>query len=383
MRKRLGIKNKINIELVKQRVNDYPQISNLLESEINSFSEINTPTIEQVHIFIEWLYRFQDTSKALLYEIERVLNRISNSDVKNVENLFRKLSAANDKEQFDSVYSELFLLNHFILNGIKVEEYEPIIEERNLADFKLIFEKDEVFIELISPHYPQIDYEEKQNTLFQQIERVDSKFLVRISGFELIDFNYGVEGKRPEIVIPPNNSQIQEIILNFRNQASKIYDNKLPVELTKLCETYQRIKIEIVRRLSKEEIEHLPDTIGTYVAITGSRSGEGMPIDRFLKIINNEKKHFSTANINFIFIDLSNWSVIDRHYLEHEGYRKLFIENIEKKISSKIDGIFTYMVSNKKDERLLCRRVLYIRDSIVSKQNKELSEFINSWTLDL
>ena len=116
MSNKLKIKNKINIDNVEKRIINYPYINNLLKDHIASLSKINPPFIDQVHIFIEWLNRYQDTSIMLLEEMERMLDRVSKSNVKNIEILFKRLKNTIDKDQFKSVDSELFLLNYFIFN---------------------------------------------------------------------------------------------------------------------------------------------------------------------------------------------------------------------------------------------------------------------------
>jgi hypothetical protein len=359
----------ISVEKVFKGVKDYPYISKAIQPQLDGLSNLKQPPlIEQIHKVIYWLHRFSDRSKQLLDELERVISNIDGYKLVGKENLLSNFGMAKDNSNFNSAYSELFLTNFFIKNGIKLVPYEPLAKVgKNKADFKICLGAYHVMVELVTPSEQSIDFESKADFLFEKIERVESGLSIEISGFESYDSSDLWQTR----VESPSHKQIEEMITNFRKYAYNISDQELPVELPVLCEDYPRIKITVNRKI--------PNFEGTFVALGASRTAEGFPVRRIIKMILDEREHLSPDDCNLIFVDFSNWSRIERHYLDSPVDRKILIEELKKNMSSRIDGVFTYIVSNQKDESLINRRVLYLNPNKPCLGTSKVKRFLKFW----
>jgi len=360
----------INIENVLKRAKSYPRISKVIQPRLEELSKFKQPPlIEQVHKVIYWLHRYSDISKLLLRELEGVLIRIEGYEFSRKGNLLNNFGVTKNESNFTSAYSELFLTNFFIKNGIKLIEYEPLTKDGIYkADFKICFDSDNsVTVELVTPGQEITDFETKADFLFEKLERVRSGLSIEVSGFESYDSSDLWRTK----VEPPTHKNIQEIISNFRSYVPSLSDHELPKELPTLCQDYPRIKVIVDHRI--------PNYGGTFVALSSSRTAEGFPAGRIIKLILDEREHLSPDDCNLVFVDFSYWSQIDRHYLDTEVYRKVLIEELERKMSSRIDGVLTYMLSNQKDERLINRRILWLNSSKHWVNAKEFQCFLKFW----
>lgn len=359
-----------NIEKVFERVKSYPNVSKVIQPQLDSLSNSKQPPlIEQVHKVICWLHEFSEWSTELLEELERVLAMIEGYKFKGKEHLLSNFGTAKDYSNFSSAYSELFLANFFIKNGIELIQYEPIAKDgKYKADFKICLGVgNNVMVELATPGERSSDFARELAFLFEKLERVQSGLSIEVSGFESYDSSDLWRTK----VEPPTPKQIEEIITNFRKYAYKISDPELPKELPTLCQDYPRIRITVHRKIPSYE--------GTFVALSASRTAEGFPGRRIIKLILYEKEHLSPDDCNLIFVDFSNWSRVEWGFLRAEYYRKLLIEGLKKNISSRVDGVLTYMLSNKKDEKLINRRILYLNSNKPCLSTPEVKNFLKFW----
>lgn len=96
-------------------------------------------------------------------------------------------------------------------------------------------------------------------------------------------------------------------------------------------------------------------------------------------MILDEREHFSSDDFNFVFVDFSNWNRIDRWFLNSPVHRGIIIEELKNNMSSRIDGVFTYIASNKKDERLVNRRILYLNSNNQEFNKSEVQRFLKFW----
>jgi hypothetical protein len=258
----------INADKVLKRVVRYAHIKEVIEPQLRALLDYKQPPlVEQVHPVIYWLHRYSDTSKKLLNELERILSRIQDYEFYGKDNLLSNFGRAVDKEKFISAYSELFLANFLIKNGIMLVEYAPVARDgKARADFGVHLGKNNaVMIELVTPDQESKDFESKAHFLFEKLERVQSGFSIEISGFE----SYDGSALWQTSVDAPSHKEIEEMITNFRKFASKIRDDELPKVLPLLCPDYPRIKITIQRRM--------PNYSGTFVALRSSRTEREFP----------------------------------------------------------------------------------------------------------
>jgi len=370
MSKRLKASFAVNTEKVLERAKNYPYISKVIQPQLNKLKKYNQPPlIEQVHEVIYWLNRYAYKSKRLLNEIERIISRINGTEIKNKTNLLDRFGRAKDRSNFNSSYSELFLANFFIKYNFNLIEFEPKTNfGRNKVDFKLVLDKKKVFIELKTPSQPSGDFEGVANFLFGKLERIQSGGLVvEITGFESYDSSTLWQNR----VEPPTHKQIEEIITKFRKHCYNVIDEELPKELPTLCINYPKIQITITKRI--------PNMNDTFVALGSSRTAEGFPIARIVDLILDEREHFSSTTKNFLFIDFSRWSHIYRHYLDSQYYREILIGELRKRISLRINGVFTYIVGNQQNESLENRRILYLNLNKPFLNNTETHNFLKFW----
>ncbi|MGH7801865.1 MAG: hypothetical protein ACREOW_14785 [Thermodesulfobacteriota bacterium] len=360
----------INIEQVVERVKSYPYISKVINSQLEKLSQFKEPPlIEQTHKVLYWLHRYSETSRLLLNELDQILRGVEDYEFNGKENLLNNFGMAKDDSNFNSAYSELFLANFFIKNNIKLVQYEPLAKDgKYKSDFKICFGIDNnVMVELITPGEKSNDFAMEADFLFEKLERVKSGLSIEISGFE----SYDSSDLWRTRVEPPIRKQIEEIITNFGKYTYNISDQELPKELPTLCQDYPRIKIVVHHRI--------PNYEGTVVALCSSRSGEGFPVNRIIKLILDERKHLSPDDFNLVFVDFSNWSRIDRWFLDSPVHRRIIFEELEKRMSSRIDGILTYILSNEKDERLINRRIIWLNSNKQWLDEGEVQRFLKSW----
>lgn len=370
MPKKLKARFTISIRNVLERIKNYPNISKVIQTQLDNLSNFKEPPlIEQVHKVIYWLHEFSDWGKELLDELELVVARVEGYEFCGKENLLSNFGTAKDYSNFSSAYSELFLTNFFIKNGIELIQYEPIAKDgKYKADFKICLGVgNNVMVELVTPGERSSDFARKSAFLFEKLERVQSGLSIEVSGFESYDSSDLWRTK----VEPPTPKQIEEIITNFRKYAYNISDPELPKELPTLCQDYPRIRITVHRKIPSYE--------GTFVALSASRTAEGFPGRRIIKLILHEKEHLSPEDCNLIFVDFSNWSRIEWGFLRAEYYRKLLIEELKKNISSRVDGVLTYMLSNKEDEKLINRRILCLNSNKPCLSTPEARSFLKCW----
>ncbi len=341
----------------------------MIERQLHNLSQSKQPLqIEQIHPIIEWLYHYCHQCKRFLNEQERVLTRIQSSQFLNKQKLLKKLGTAKDKVNFRSAESELFLANFFIKNGIDLLEFEPIGKDGvKRPDFRISLGGTEVKLELITPNPPSYDFREKENHLIEGLRRIESGLSIDVRGFELYDSSV----LRRTRIEPPLYKHIDEIIVNFKEYFENISDNELPKELPTLCIDYPRIKI-IVK-------ERIPNYKDTFIVSSSSTSWEGLPIDRIMGKILEESKHLSSSDSNFVFVDFSYWNQIEWTYLGSRIHREILINEMKKNMSSKVDGVFSYIVSNQNDERLIKRRILYLNSIKPFVIQTNMQNFLRIW----
>ena len=360
----------INMQELKQRIQKYPLISKRVERQLRKLSQSNQSLrIEPVHSIISWIDCFCDNPcKQLLNQMEGVLTRLQSSHFLTKQKLLNKLGTEKDEFHFRSVNSELFLANFFIKNGIDLLEYEPMGKNsEKRADFKISLGITDVIVELVTPNTPSNDFEEKQNHLIEKLRRIESGFLIEVIGFELYDSS-NLQSTRVE---PPLDKHIDEIIANFRETVKNISDSELPKELPQLCSDYQRIKIRILRRNPNHK----------YTCFTSDavRTGEVFPINRVMDKILGESKHLSSDDFNFVFVDLTNWIFVELHDLDSPIHREMLINEMKKNMSLKVDGVFSYIVSNLHDETLIKRRILYLNSIKPLVIQSDMQTFLRIW----
>ncbi len=359
----------VDIEKVLERVKSYPYIYKVIQTQLENLSQFKQPPlVEQVHPIVYWLHRFTDTSRRLLNELEQALIKIERSEIKNKEEFLKKLRMAKDEPSFRSPYSELYLAKFFVKSGIELLEFEPRTKDgKNKADFRICLDVTNVMVELITPGELSDDFEEKEIFLFEKLERVQSGgLLVDITGFESYD-SLDLWQTRVEA---PTYKHVEEIVAGFRKFASNISEEELPKEFPTLCPSYPRIKI-IAR-------ERKPNYAYTFVTSSSSRTGEGFPIYRIVNMILDERKHLSSDDFNFVFVDFNYWSRIERHFLDSPVHREMLIKELKKNISSRIDGVFTYIVSNQ-DDKLINRRILWLNSNKPEFNKSEVQRFLKFW----
>jgi len=93
---------------------------------------------------------------------------------------------------------------------------------------------------------------------------------------------------------------------------------------------------------------------------------------------NNAREHLSTDYRNLIFIDFSYWNTAWSS-LNAPIYRKQVSTELLKRSSSKIDGVFSYVLSNQKDQRLMNKKILYLNPLDLIKWNKKYLDFLIDW----
>jgi len=362
---------RINVNEVQKNIKKYPLISEILQLQLESLKIATVPPlIEQVNPIIDWLNCYCENHKHLLDVLEKALSTINDFDIAGKESLFNKLGTARDKPNFFSAYSELFLAYHFICNNINIQQLEPNTSRQGkLADNSIILGDDVFLCELITPNRPKHDFEYRMNYLFDKLQRIESDgLLIRVSGFESFDSTDN-EDLWSQLIPPPSQNQLDEIIKNYRKSVSNIKEKDLPVDLPLLCSSYPKIKIQIVSKIPNEK--------STIVAITSSRTGEGLPLKRIINLIKDEAKHFHKEDNNLIFIDFSEWSEIAQLYLDHPYYRELIENAIKEKISSSVDGVFSYIRDN--NGKLLYRSVLYLNPTSKFTNGPSFKDFIDLW----
>ena len=355
---------------LKQRIKNYPLLSKILERQLRKLSQSNQSLrIEPVHPIISWIDCFCDNRcKQLLNQMEGVLTRIQSSQFLNKQKLLNKLGTAKDEFNFRSVNSELFLANFFIKNGIDLLEYEPIGKNgEKRADFKISLGITDMIVELVTPNTPSNDFEEKQNHLIDKLRRIESGFLIEVIGFELYDSS-NLWRTRVE---PPLRKHIEEIVFNFIEHVKTISDSELPKELPPLCPDYPRIKILVRHRI--------PNYKYTQVVSSACRTGEGFSIYRTMNKILEESKHLSSDDFNFVFVDLTYWILVELNDLDSPIHREMLINEMKKNMSLKVDGVFSYIVSNQYDERLIKRRTLYLNSIKPLVIQSDIQKFLRIW----
>lgn len=354
---------------VLTRVQNYPQILKIARHQLNYLSQLNQfPQVEELHPIIQWLYHYCHRCEQWLSEMEQVLTRIQSSQFPNKQKLLKKLGTAKDKSNFRSTKSELFLANFLIKNGIDLLEFEPKGKDgEKRTDFKISLGSTDVAVELITPNPPNNDFIEKQNLLIEKLMRIESGLSIEVCGFELYD-SANLWRTRVE---PPLRKHIDEIVNKFIEYVKYISDNKLPKELPTLCRDYPRIKIIVNERI--------PNYKYTVVASGASRTGEGFPIYRIINKISEESKHLSSCDFNFVIVDFSYWSLIEWHYLDSPIHREILSNEMKKNMSSRIDGVFSYIISNQNDERLIQRRILYLNSNKPFMIQSEMQKFLKIW----
>lgn len=362
---------RININEVQNVVKKYPSILQIIKQQIESLKATTVPPlIEQVNPIIDWLNCYCETHKHLLDILEKVLSTINDFDIPGKESLFNKLGSAKDNPNFNSAYSELFLAYYFICNDIKIHQLEPKTSRKGkLADYSIHLGDDLFLSELRTPHVPNYDFKPRMEYLFDKLERIESDGLfIRVSGFESFDSS-DIENLWKERVPLPSQNQLDEIISNFRKYAYDIKEEELPIDLPPLCSKYPRIKIQIDSKLPNEK--------STIVAMSSSRTAEGLPLRRIVNLIKDERKHFNREDNILIFIDFSEWIEIAQIYLDHPYYRELITNTIKENIPSSIDGVFSYIRGN--DGELIHRSVLCLNPKSPILNKPAFINFIEIW----
>jgi len=368
MAKKIESGSRISVNSAYKALNDYPYISKIIGPSLDVYKNSqHPPLIDQVNPLIQQLhcYGTDNCNKCenLLQGMDGLLERMNDCSFLNKNNLLKNLSRAKDEYAYRSVESELLLANFFFVHGIDLLEYEPKGKNKKRADFKISLNSHEIMVELITPNFPKDDYAEKERSLIEKLRRIESGLLIEISGFELYDRSTLWSEK----VEPPSNQHIEEIVTNFRRQA-KISSRQMPIELT-LCTDYPRIKISI--------LEKVPDYPLTIVQSGASRTGEAFPLRRIIRMVLDERKHFSPDNINFVFIDFSYWN---RPWFDPDIYfRDQIVAGLEKSKSSRINAIFSYLVSAQNDFALISKGVLYqeLKESPVFQN--AIKPFLEIW----
>ena len=143
----------VNINNVISRVDGYPLIKKYIQPQLSRLikSKSNPPLIEQVHEVIYWLHRYTNTSVKLLEELELVIDNISKNRFLNWKNLLNTYFLSKDQNNYNSLYSELFLANYFINNDIELLEYEPFTKENDKRADEFFSVEMELEIKIIGP----------------------------------------------------------------------------------------------------------------------------------------------------------------------------------------------------------------------------------------
>lgn len=370
MAKELKTNYKVNIKKVLERAKKYPHISKLMHKHLLALQILQQPPlIEQTHEVIQWLDRYSDWCVKLLTELEKILRRFDSQIIKNKSYFLDKFGMAKNKSRFNSTYSEVQLASYFINNGITISEFEPNISDKNKnMDFMIKLGTKDIMIELVTPQESNYHFSHMENLLFEKLERiVTNGLLLEIDGFELFDTSDDSMKK----VEPPTSKDIEAILSNFRKRAPNISDKQLPIVFTRLAPNYPRITITIRERvLNRKE---------TFVVSRSSSIGEDIPLTRIGRSILEEKKHLSSKNINFIFVDFSHWSRVEYTYLSNPLYFNQVRNYLLRNKSSKIQGIFSYIVDNQEDEKLVRKRILYLDENNPCLQKPEIQKFISDF----
>jgi hypothetical protein len=360
----------VNIDNVISRVDAYPLIKTYIKPHLAKLieSRTNPPLIEQVHEVIEWLHRYTKTSVELLEELELIIDNISKYKFINWENLLTSYFSSQDKNNYNSSYSEIFLANYFIRNKIRLLEYEPFTNKLDKkADFKIMFENDEYIVELITPSYEAGDFNEPAKFLFERLERIRTGLYIEVSKFE----SYLSADLHRTKVESPTIDNIETIISNFRKYVYKESPIKdFPKVLPVLCEECPNINITIT--------SDNYDKNKTHVALSESRTGSWFPLNRFIKLILDERHHLNPLSNNLILLDLSRWRMAWLS-LDSPYFRKSIFDKLARIKSSRIDVVLSYILSNQKNQELIEKIILYLNPDFTIKHKKKLLDFLIAW----
>lgn len=365
MAKKIESGSRISFNSAYKVLNDYPYISKIISPVLEIYKNSEPPPlIDQVNPLIQQLncYSTYNCNKCenLLEGMNRLLERMDGCSFLNKDNLLTNLSRAKDEYAYRSIESEILLANFFLMNNVYIVEYEPAGKETKRADFRIRLGRREIIVELVTPNHPDDDYIEKERSLIEKLRRIKSGLSIEISGFELYDRSTLWKDK----VEPPTNKQIEEIVSHFRKQAKYITEEELPKELT-LSPTYPKIKITVHNKL--------PNNSLTHIFSGASRSSESFPKGRIINMILDERKHLSSSDINFVFVDLSYWN---RPWFDlGSPFREEIINTLEKNISSRINAVFTYTVGN--SYALVNRGSLYKDQDVFS--DRAIRKFLSIW----
>ena len=371
MSKKLKTSSRISVDSISEVISSYPYIYRLMKSQLESMNDLNSPPLkDQVNPIINQLDCYGSDNcmqcKNLLDGMNRILKRIISQNFLNQDNLLKKLVLANNDRNYRSIESEVLLANFFIMNGISILEYEPEGKNNKRADFKISLDGQEIMAELVTPNHPSDDYIEKERSLVERLIRIKSGLLIEISGFELYDRSTLWDQK----VEAPSYKHIEEIVTNFRKQATNISSEQLPMELT-LCDDYPNIKITI--------LEKIPNSSSTHIFSGASRTGEIFPLKRILDMILDERKHLSPDDINFVFVDLRYWN---RPWFDLDSpFRQEIINNLKKNKSSRINAVFSYLVNSKNEFSLISRGLLYQEPKESPVFKVAIQPFLTIWSI--
>jgi hypothetical protein len=92
-----------------------------------------------------------------------------------------------------------------------------------------------------------------------------------------------------------------------------------------------------------------------------------------------ESKHLSSHDFNFIFVDFSYWVFVELHDLDSPMHIEILISDMKKNVSSRVDGVFSYIMSSQNDERLIQRRILYLNSIKPFMIQIEMQTFLKIW----
>lgn len=358
----------LDLAMVRERITQLEELATMFADTLEHLDAKRSVDLNACHPILRCIHDWGPNSGPYVRQVNDIFVLLREANPKGLDAFTKEF--LNDIEGYDSKEGELFLIPYLLLKGIEIVEIYPTTREKK-SDLLVRLDGEDCFVEVFTPREKHSLFARRVNDyLVDRLRRLRTGFKINVDGIDqsYIQFRGG-HLRFLEHLSEPSQQVLDKIVRNIRRSFQE--DDWQPGTERHFwfCEG---VGLSVKLLESVRGLQH--------TAVLWGYGISGIPLDpaRIADLVRKESRHFAAETSNVVFVNLTKGL---HHYADGYYFDKI-CGMLNATPPSRIDLIFTFRISNRPDQLLDFRRLLFSNGARRFPDKKAALKLVNAWMND-